>query len=146
MIIPASRFLTLPEGCTVLWGSSRWDSATVQFGGSIALRRQGRKGVHTRVVSPDQVQADLSTPAAVRAFAPALICAVVGAESPPKHPPAVVLDDDYGEYTLIESIGYCDGLEAARYMPGGKGIYAATPEACLLAGLQAALDAAKDTP
>ena len=143
MLIPASRFSTLPEGCPVRWGGTRWDSATVQLGGAIALRRQGRKGVDTRIVSPEHVQVDLCTPAAIRAFAPALILAVrfpEGRRNDTKYPPQPLRDVAHDNYVLI---GYIlDSGFPCAYMPRHELVTGDTPEECLLNGLKAALEAA----
>jgi len=84
---------------------------------------------------------DLSTPAAVRAFAPALICAVKGLPNALKYPPAAVWDDGFRQYVLLSHIG----TKPCPCNPdGGWWLAGSTPEACLLNGLKAALDAAKD--
>ena len=138
MIVPASRFSTLPEGCPV------WRGETFGYWHTTKPTRQGELGwmdlTTTEPVDHEDLTVDLSTPAAVRAFAPELICAVRGGPTDlPTHPPGVVWDKasppDAPQYVLVVSIGVAESTANRTFIAGP------TPAACLLAGLQAALDA-----
>jgi hypothetical protein len=118
MLIRASDFSTLPEGCPVRHGDRE-----------------------TTIAGMEVLYVDLSTPAAIRAFAPALICAVKGLPNAPEQPPVPVHFSQHFYFVLVE---YVYGNDAVCWKPSESDIIAATPEACLLAGLKAALDAAKD--
>ena len=97
-------------------------------------------------VALSDVQVDLTTPAAVRAFAPALIVAVrfpEGRYNDSRFPPMPLRDVARDNYVLI---GYIlDTGALCAYMPRHELVTGDTPEACLLAGLKAALDAATVT-
>ena len=140
MIIPASRFSTLPEGCPV------WRGETFGYWHTTQPTRQGELGLMdlttTEPVDHEDLTVDLSTPAAVRAFAPELICAVRGLTHPLECPPAALWAARAGHWVLVERVGLDGTLKVCRAATGV--VTGPTPAACLLAGLQAALDAAKD--
>jgi len=149
MLILASEFSTLPEGCPVLWGAA--PSVVMGRHGATEYRIQipGRFRTDgwlptTTAAGESQLRVDLSTPAAVRAFAPALICAVRGLPSRPRKEPYPLWDDGLNCWLLMDYIGgEADGFCGIAYEPGREEVKGDTPEACLLAGLKAALDAAK---
>ena len=140
MIVPASRFSTLPEGCPV------WRGETFGYWHTTKPTRQGELGwmdlTTTEPVDHEDLTVDLSTPAAVRAFAPELICAVRGLAHPLEYPPAALWAARAGHWVLVERVGLDGTLKVCRAATGV--VTGPTPAACLLAGLQAALDAAKD--
>ena len=148
MLIPADRFSTLPEGCPVLNGH---DGKATIFAYDGTNRRGATMymldfpGVGSSSYAVDEIRVDLTTPAAVRAFAPALILAVrfpEGRYNDSRFPPMPLWDVARDTYTLI---GYIlDSGALCAYMPRHELVTGSTPEACLLAGLKAALDAAKD--
>ena len=137
MIVPASRFSTLPEGCPV------WRGETFGYWHTTKPTRQGELGwmdlTTTEPVDHEDLTVDLSTPAAVRAFAPELICAVRGLAHPLEYPPAALWAARAGHWVLVERIGLDGTLTVCRAATGV--VTGPTPAACLLAGLQAALDA-----
>lgn len=145
MLIPASDFTTLPPECPVLWG----DTPAVILGRHGAteyrLRVEGRLPT-TTAVGASQLRVDLSTPAAVRAFAPALICAVKGLLYPPERPPAAVWSRREGAYVLLEEVTMSGLIVCAPAAANELPITGGTPEEALLNGLKAALDAAGGTP
>ena len=143
MIIPASRFTTLPEGCPVRWGSDpavvvAWHSAT-EYRVMVGPRRD-----FPAVAAESQLSVDLTTPAAVRAFAPELICAVRGLPdyARPEQEPVAVWYTGKSAWVLVDHVN--DRDEPVRRQPGLAMVTGSTPEECLLNGLKAALDAAKD--
>lgn len=143
MRIPASRFSTLPEGCPVLWG----DTPATVLGrhGATEYRIQipGRFP-STMAAHPCQLRVALDSPAAVRAFVPALMRAVKGLLYPPERPPAAVWSRKDGTYVLLEEVTMPGLIVCAPAAANELPITGDTPEACLLNGLKAALDAAKD--
>ena len=142
MIVPASRFSTLPEGCPV------WRGETFGYWHTTKPTRQGELGwmdlTTTEPVDHEDLTVDLSTPAAVRAFAPELICAVRGLPdyARPEQEPVAVWHTGKAAWVLVDHVN--DRDEVVRRQPGLRMVTGPTPAACLLAGLQAALDAAKD--
>ena len=146
MIIPASKFTNLPEGCPVRWGSDpavvvAWHSAT-EYRVMVGPRRD-----FPTVAAVSQLSVDLTTPAAVRAFAPELIAAVRGLPDRlrPLKEPYPVWDAEYGRWILVDYLGdESDNWHGIAYQPGPEEVSGPTPAACLMAGLKAALDAAKD--
>ena len=138
ILISADRFSTLPEGCPVRWGNDpavvvAWHSAT-EYRVMVGPRRD-----FPAVAAESQLSVDLSTPAAVRAFAPELICAVRGLAHPLEYPPAALWAARAGHWVLVERVGLDGTLKVCRAATGV--VTGPTPAACLLAGLQAALDA-----
>ena len=140
MIIPASKFTNLPEGCPVRWGSDpavvvAWHSAT-EYRVMVGPRRD-----FPTVAAASQLSVDLSTPAAVRAFAPELICMVRGLPdyARPEQEPVAVWHTGKAAWVLVDHVN--DRDEVVRRQPGLRMVTGPTPAACLLAGLQAALDA-----
>lgn len=138
MLIPASRFSTLPEGCPVLWDCADTyiigkdgDGYRVDLGG--------------KTVEASRLHVWLVSAPAVRAFAPALIVAVrfpEGRYNDTKYQPQPLRDVARDNYVLI---GYIlDSGAPCAYMPRHELVTGSTPEECLLNGLKAALDAAKD--
>lgn len=149
MLIPAFRFSTLPEGCPVLVGDAALPGTIrepIGKGYRVAIAGSAPMaggGTSTMIAWAPRMQVDLTTPAAVRAFAPALICAVQGlpAFARPLKEPAAVWCAGLQKWALVDHI--TGGDSVCSYQPGMELVTGPTPEACLLAGLHAALDAAK---
>lgn len=141
MRIPASRFSTLPEGCPVQAGALSGHCGAVATEGRYWFHWPGSR--EPIEVLPEDMLVDLSTPAAIRAFAPALIVAVrfpEGRYNDSRFPPMPLRDLARDTYTLI---GYIlDSGALCAYMPRHELVTGATPEEALLNGLKAALDAA----
>lgn len=142
-LFPATAFSSLPENCPLLWGTARWEAVAVQVGGSIAIRRQGRRLPSTRLVSPEQVQVDLSDPADARAFAPELIAGVKGRtrSTTPQCLPSATWHSGLRRWLLVDYITDADSV--VSYEPTTVLLTGNTPAECLLAGLTAAIEAAK---
>lgn len=141
MRIPASRFTTLPEGCPVQAGALSGHCGAVATEGRYWFHWPGsREPVE---VLPEDMLVDLSTPAAILAFAPALIAQLVAVG---RVGIVAAVPDDLGQYHLCIVYGMNDGGLHIRGDRAVRGLDVVEPtaEACLLAGLQAALDAAKD--
>ena len=142
MIIPASRFSTLPEGCPV------WRGETFGYWHTTKPTRQGELGwmdlTTTEPVDHEDLTVDLSTPAAVRAFAPELIAAVKERTrfTTPQRQPSAVWHAGFRRWILVDYLTSNDTVVA--YEPTTGVSIGTTPEECLLNGLKAALDAAKD--
>ena len=143
MLISADRFSTLPEGCPVRWGNDpavvvAWHSAT-EYRVMVGPRRD-----FPTVAAASQLSVDLTTPAAVRAFAPELIAAVKERTrfTTPQRQPSAVWHTGFRRWILVDYLTDSDAVVA--YEPTTTLIRGSTPEECLLNGLKAALDAAKD--
>jgi hypothetical protein len=139
MRIPASRFTILPEGCPV------WRGDTFGYWHTSQPAQQGELGwmnlATTEPVDHDGLTVDLSTPAAIRAFAPALIAQLVAVG---RVGIVAAVPDDLGQYHLCIVYGMNDGGLHIRGDRAVRGldVVEPTPEACLLSGLKAALVAA----
>jgi len=149
MLIRADRFSTLPEGCPVLVGDAVLPGTIREpIGKGYRVAIAGAAPMaggapSTTIAWAPRMQVDLSTPAAVRAFAPALIAQLLPAGAVGT---VAAIPDDLGQWHLCIVYGQHDGGLHIRGYDAIRGacVVEATPEACLLAGLKAALDAAKD--
>lgn len=139
----ANLFTSIPSRCPVWWGGTRWDSATVQFGGSIALRRETRRGLTLKIVSPEQVELDLSEDSTVRAYAPLLLSAVKGMpkEEVPLWAVTPLWDVENCGWGLAEFVRG-DGV-VSWYQRADNAVHGSTPEATLLKALATATNTAK---
>ena len=143
MRIEARRFTDLPEGCPV------WRGEIFGYWHTAKPTQQGELGwmdlATTEPVDHEDLTVDLSTPAAIRAFAPALIVAVrfpEGRYNDSIFPPMPLWDVARDNYVLIGRI--LDSGALCAYVPRHELVTGDTPEEALLNGLKAALDAAKD--
>ena len=150
MIIPASRFSTLPEGCPVRFRSANLPGTVREPVGNgyrveVANAAPMPGGVRdSTLVGPAHLDVDLSTPAAIRAFAPELIAAVKGRTrfTTPQRQPSAVWHAGFRRWILVDYLTDIDSV--VSYEPTTALITGSTPAECLANGLQAALDAAKD--
>ena len=143
MRIPASRFTDLPEGCPVLWGDTPATLIGRHSATEYRLRTSGRMALATAGAESQLVVA-LDSPAATRAFAPELIAAVKGRTrfTTPQRQPSAVWHAGFRRWILVDYLTDIDSV--VSYEPTTALITGSTPAECLLNGLQAALDAAKD--
>ena len=150
MLIPASRFPTLPEGCPVRFRSANLPGTVREpvangYRVEIANAAPMPGGVRdSTLVGPAHLDVDLTTPAAVRAFAPGLIAAVKERTrfTGPQRQPSAVWHTGFCRWILVDYLTDSDAVVA--YEPTTTLILGSTPEECLLNGLKAAMDAAKD--